>query len=764
MQYGSYFKLVLTERRPLLLILVLITLGALYFYLTLPVVTSTEAIVPKDEKRLFYEEFRQVFGADDALGIAFHSEKLFTPETLRFIEALTKALEEIPEVEDVLSLTNVEDIRGAEGTFVVEPLIGEEIPQEVSRLEWIKERALKNPLIRGNLVSADARATMIVIRPAFHGEDEDLEARLLKAVEKTIEELKARFPEAPELHLAGWPVIDVKMASYMNHDLAIFIPLTYILMAVLLYLFLRRLRAVSGILLVMTLSLIWTMAVLNLVGGAMSPMTAILSPLIMALSLADGVHLTSRFYLSQTTRSPRDTQTHIVEAVRESWKPCLLTSLTTAAGFLSLVTSRIPAIRHFGLSAAAGMMIEFILTFSVLVMLLPWIGRETGKQRSFIHNDSLLQKAASLSELILKGRLIIILLTTGVVVFSLWGASQIKVETNLLEFFKEKSPIREAARFVDAHLGGSETIEISLRAEEPEAFLEPKNLVLLERISSFLARRQAFSKVIGAHDFLKQMNQAFHDDHPQYYRLPETRELIAQYLLLYSGTELNHFLDEDHSWARISARTILHNSSELEKEIEAIKQFVKEKIAPQAQGITIEITGKTYLNTRVIKDIVSSQTQSLTIAGAIVFGFIFLALRSLSLGIIALAPNFLPLITNFGLMGWTGIPLNTSTATISAVAIGIVVDDTIHFLNQYQLLRRTGLSVTKSLTGTFATKGVAVTITSVVLVVAFGILVLSKFVPTVQFGFLSATIMLVAFLADIFLLPAILSYQKERGA
>ncbi len=762
---GFYYQLI-SQRRPLLtLALAVITLAAGYFYLTLPVVTSTEAIVPKDEKRLFYEEFRQVFGADDALGIAFKSERLFSPEILTFIRELTEALEEIPEVEDVLSLTNVEDIRGGQGVFIVEPLVGEEIPTSAQRLAWIKKRALSNPLIRGNLISTDGQATMILVRPAFHGEDEDLEARLLEAVEKKIKEIRARFPGAPRLHLAGWPVIDVKMAAYMNSDLAVFIPLTYVLMALLLYLFLRRIRAVVGILAVMTLSLVWTMAALNLVGGAMSPMTAILSPLIMALSLADGVHLTSRFYLELDrpgAKPQKNFSDLVVKAVGESWRPCLLTSLTTAAGFLSLVTSRIPAIRHFGLAAAAGMIIEFILTFTLLAMLLPWLGQEAARGNSPVRESALVSASQKLTRLaVTRGRWII-LFTLAVVLISLWGASKIRTETNLLEFFREKSPIRVAARFVDQNLGGSETLEISIRAKETEAFLDPENLRFLEDIAAFLKNRPAFSKVVGAHDFLKQMNQAFHEDDPRFYRLPHSRELLAQYLLLYSGTELSHFLDEDRSWARLSARTVVHNSSALEEEIEDLTEFIH-RLEPEKRGLEVRITGKTYLNTQVIKDIVSSQVQSLTMAGGIVFAFIFLALRSLTLGLVAMAPNFLPLVTNFGLMGWAGIPLNTSTATISAVAIGIVVDDTIHFLNQYQMLRRAGLSVDQAILGTLIVKGGAVTVTSVILIVAFGILVTSRFVPTVQFGFLSAMIMLVALLGDIFLLPAILAQKKKGG-
>ncbi len=741
------------------LILAALTALAAWSCLNLPVVTSTDAIIPRDKEWRYYEEFRQQFGADDAVAVAIAAPDIFTPQALAYIRLLTNKFEELEGVDDVLSLSNVEDIIGGEEDFTVEPLLGDEIPKDPKKLNQLRKRAQKNPLILGNLVSRDFKSSLILIRTSYHGEDMDFENRLMKGVENI---LKNNPPPARiSIHVSGWPVMDVKMAQYMNHDLLVFIPTTFVFLCFLVYFFLRSLRATLAIALILDLSLLGAMACLKWVGGALSPMTSILAPLTLALALADGIHLITTYFRIQTQprplaealstkRLPRHVY-DVIQTVSESWQPCFLTSLTTAIGFASLMVSHVPSIRQFGAAAAAAMFIEYFLTFTLLVFLLPWIGRgPKGHPPSRWLISPLVRSYPKWAY----GALTLFLIITGL---SLYEATKIRVDSDIVEYFHHSTPVYKDAIFIDKHLGGIQTIEISLKAEKGD-FLDPDLLSRANQVVNWLKNDPMFSEIVSPVDFFKLMNRAFHNEDPNYFCLPKKRDLLAQYLLLYGGTELEHFMDDSQTWIRISARTPVHSSEKLNKKLQELNRYLKKTFADKY--VKTKLTGKTYLTNRVIDEIVRSQTESLAIAAILIFALMFLILRSVKIGLLSIPPNIFPIIANFGFMGLLNIPLNTATATISAVAIGIAVDDTIHLLVAYQKARRQKNPI-EAVREALEKKGLAAITTSLVLIIGFCVLWASRFIPTVQFGFLCAFVMLWALLADLFLTPALIKLGRR---
>ena len=737
----SYENLVLKRRKLWYLVIFLSVVFFSWQALRLPIVTSTDAIIPRDQEYRFYEEFRQQFGADDAVAVALKARDVFQPPVLRYIRTLTEAFEEIAEIEDVLSLTNVEDVKGGEEEFIVAPLIGEELPESQEEIEAVKKRARQNPLIYGNLVSKDFSSTMLLLRTAYKGEDLDFENRLVKKVHQVLK--KNPPPEGVEIHLSGWPVINVNMASFMNRDLLVFVPTSFTCLCLLVWLFLRSVRAMIAVGILINFSLIGAMATLKLVGGALSPMTAILAPLTMALALADAIHLITTYFKLKSHR--------VEEAIRETWHPCFLTSLTTAIGFGSLLISRIPSIRQFGAAAAGAMFVEYFFTFTFLAFVLPWIAQ--GKKSTGL-SKALVTPLANSYPRWTGGALVIFLLATFV---SLYGIQKIRVDSDVLEFFHPDTRVYQDAVFIDRHLGGVQTIEISLKAEKGD-FLDPKLLKKIDELAQFLEKRPIFSEVITPAEFFKLMNRAFHNEDEAYFRLPRSRELLAQYLLLYGGTELEHFLDPDQTWARVSARTPEHSSEVINQEMEVLRRKLKTLFANEP--VSWRLTGKTYLVNRTAEDIVKSQTESLALAAVLIFGLMFMVLRSLKIGLLSVPPNAFPIMANLGLMGLVGIPLNTATATISAVAIGIAVDDTIHFLVQYERERKKKDPIS-AVKATLERKGLAAITTSLVLIVGFLVLVVSRFIPTVQFGELCALVMVLALAADLFLLPSLIKLGRR---
>ncbi|MDL1967687.1 MAG: MMPL family transporter [Deltaproteobacteria bacterium] len=756
---NKYCDMLFKYPKSILSIIIIITIGCSFLYSKLPVETSVESLIMEnDPDLLFYNAYKEQFGEDEFIVIAFSNPDLFTPYFLKFIQNLTEKLEAIEEVKEVISLTNVENIIGSENDFFVEPLF-EEVPDDAAIIEIIKQKALNNPLINGNILSADANTSLFVIRTQSHPDDETYDARLIKKVEQVLENQQKKFrPE--KFHLAGWLVTDVNMSGYMNKDMAKFMPLTYLFIIGLLFFLLRNFWAVFLSMINVSICLLWTMAVLYMTGGAMSPMTAILPPLIMALTVSDSVHIFTEFL--KNDRSKTGLPLLMRKTIQHLSVPCFLTSLTTAAGFASLYVSDIPPIRHFGLAAAGGMMIEFFLSMTIIPIGIFFVRNSKSLKKTSRQQSRWIYRITSqIARLIPKAKFFICGISILLTVLSIWGALKIKVETNLIEYFRQSSPVYQDAMFVDKKAGGVNTLEISFQGKKTDTFLMPENLKFIEALSHYLRNMPEIEKVTSINDFLKQMNKSWHNENPDYYRLPDSKSMTAQYLLLYGGDDLYNFIDTEYRWARLTARVTEHSSRKLKVYIESLNEFIKENL--NNSGLEIKITGKTYLVNKLVKSIVDSQIESLSLAFLIIFGVLFIVFRSFSIGLLSIIPNTLPILFNLGLMWIVGIPLNTATAIISAVAIGIAVDDTIHFLNQYQLEKKKGSSINKACIASIEKKGVPMITTSLILTGGFGILVLSSFVPTAQFGFLCSAIMLFALISDIVILPAIIMLKKSNA-
>jgi len=685
------------------------------------------------------------------LVIGFNAPDVFSPDILQFIKLQTAKLEALAEVREVISLTNVDEFVGSDNDFIVRPLVGD-FPTDAKEVAVLRQRALSSCLIKDSLLGENGTATLFLLRPQKFSDVGSGKALLVEKVEQVFATRKAQYTDI-KCHIAGWLVTDTNMGSYMNRDLALFVPLTYVVLVVFLWLALRNLWAVLLSLVNVSVCLVWTLALLNLVGGALSPTTSILLPLMMALAVSDSIHLFVDFF--KRDRGSEELSTIIQETLKSLAVPCFLTSLTTAIGFLSLGVSNIPPIRCFGFAAAGGMMFEFDLSMTIVPLGVYLLRHKISLRRpSRLYRSSLPGFLKGLATWVVARRGMILWSSVVIVVISLYGVTLVAVETDLLNYFKKNSPVHQGALFIDKELGGVNTIEISFYADAPDAILKPENLMVLDKVDKFLQSQPIVSQVTSINSFLKEMNKAFYNEAEERYELPASKALAAQYLLLYGGDELENFIDSEYQWARMSARVTAHNSRVVAASIKALRGYVATEFADS--GLEIRVTGKTFLANKLVGNIVDSQVQSLALAFVLIFIVLLLVFRSFRLGVLSLIPNALPIVFNLGLMGYAGIPLNSATAIISAVAIGIAVDDTIHFICHYQSEMKGGLSVSAAVQQTVVFKGSPVIMTSLIMIAVYGLLMLASFVPTVQFGFLSAMIMLFALVGDLVVLPAVL--------
>jgi len=703
----------------------------------------------------FYESFQEIFGNDEFFVIAFQKEDIFTQQNLALLKNITSDLESTDLARDIASLANVDNIIGGEDYFKVEPFLYS-LPETKEELEFLRSQAVGNPLYADNFVSTDSTTAAIVVFAYDRPDDPDYRQRLLWATRNILK----NYEDDVDFYLAGWTVTNYELSQYMQRDLARFIPLTYLLIALVTFLFFRNIRLTLLAVLTISACVGSTMGLSRILGIPINNVTVIIPPLVMALTLTAIVHIFTHMQRSVLDSLPDRFQAlaHVLNSVV---LPCALTTLTTATGFLSLSVSELEPIREFAVLAASGMIFGFFYSFFLLPPLMLFF--EPNKLYSSIHEEQKLSKV--LHKIVTgvnrhKGKIVSV--NIFLVAAALFFAAQIKAETNLVEFFKPKSPERQAIDFVEKNLSGVGILDISVKASARDAFKEPHNLETLQRLEMFILEQPGVDKVTSFNHFIKDMHMSFHNEDPAYYRIPDNRQLISQYLLLYDSNDIDDFINSDFDHARLTVRLGVHSSRDQARIIENIRQHMSLLDNPD---LSFRVTGQSVQDVNTIAALVSGQIYSLSIALVVISLIMFMVFKSLSLGFLSLIPNCFPILLNFGLMGFMGIPLNTATALIAAVAIGIAVDDTIHFLSHYNGERKKGHAVGRAMETTVMIKGRALMSSSAILCVGFGILVLSSFMPVVYFGLLSALIMITAMIGDLIVLPAILMIGRndEKG-
>jgi predicted RND superfamily exporter protein len=703
----------------------------------------------------FYDEFKKAFGNDEFFVIAFEKENIFTTKNLTLIKEITDQVEELDEIRRVRSITNVYNTIGSADYFEVKKFL-EEIPGDKNELERLKKQAIKNPLYVKNFISPDSRTAAIVIFTQDRPDDENYRKRLLEKVNKILDPYRK---QGEKFNVAGWTTTNLSLAEYMKKDVGTFIPITYLVIAVTIYFLFRNIGLTLIALANIAICLGSTMGVFGLTGITLNNVTTIVLPIIMALAVSDTVHIFSHLEKGVLKKFPdkREALTSVLDKV---FVPCFFTALTTAIGFFSFVTSNIPPIKDFAYMGTVGMLFSYVYAFFFvppLLLLLPpekiYVEHKTQKgMTNFLRQ---------INNLIQRHNKAVVCIGILLCVAAIWFTLKIKVETNLIEYFKANSPVRTSIGFVEKRLSGIGSFDVSLQAKEQDAFKDPKNLKVIEDIQNYIKTIKSVDVTTSFCDFIKDMNESFHDENPEYYRIPETKKTISQYLLLYDAEDVEDFINSTYDRTRISVRISEHSSAAQAVLIREVKDYLERF---KYSGLEIRVTGRAVQDVNVISNIVKSQVSSLATTAIPVFIIMTLTLRSIGLGVLSMIPNIFPILLNFGIMGIMGIRLDTSTALIAALALGIAVDDTTHFLYEYKQQRAEKVSIPNAVEHAMLTKGLAMFSTAITMFIGFGVLVLSRFIPTINYGILNALIMVTGSVGDFFFLTAIILLKKGKPA
>ena len=747
--------------------------------------TSIEALLHGDDPtRVAYDQFREQFGRDDRILIAIESPEVFDLAFLEKLRAMHRDIEaEVPQLQDVTSLVNARDTRGAEDELIVGDLL-EDWPSTPTELEAVKQRALANPLYRDLLLSKDGRATTISIETdaysslgigaddlgGFGDEEADAGARpfitgseadqIVLAIESIVDRYRA--PDFV-IHVAGAPILVQSLMKAMRTDMARFTLLAVGAIVVFLYLLFRHVAAAILPLLVVIPSLLTTLSIMAMAGFMIALPTQILPSFLLAVGVGNSVHILAIFY-QQRSRG-EDEESAISFALGHSGLAIVMTSLTTAGGLVSFAAAELAPIAQFGIIAPVGVMIAMVLTvvaLPALISLAP-MGTPQGAggqgpqvtQRWLIRaGDFSIRHAGA------------IVAATGVLLaVSLLGALQIRFSHNPISWFPEENPFRQSSLWIDDHLRGSMSLEVVVDSGEENGLHAPDLLTRMNQMGLHASELQMgdvfVGKTVSVVDVVKEIHQALNENRSEFRTIPADRMLIAQELLLFENStdDLEDFVDPQFRLARITMKVPLVDAVQYAPFLDAIDRDFQRIAGEEAR---VHVTGLMTVVGRTILAVIHTMAKSYIIAFLVITPLMVILIGRLWIGLLSMIPNLAPILLTLGIMGWLGVRLDMFTLLIGSIAIGLAVDDTIHFMHGFRRSYERSGDFQWAVRETLSSTGQAMLFTSLVLATGFFLYTMASMENLFFFGLLTGFTILTAFLADIFLAPALLALVVHR--
>ena len=710
-----------------------------------------------DKRLLAFENLQNTYTKNDnvLMGIAPKDGKVFTRKTLAAIEDITERAWQTPYSLRVDSLSNYQHTESVDDDMSVANLYEEGENLTDDELVRIKKIALNEPLLIHRLISEQAHmsAVNITVEIPPDGDVTKITPEIVKSVRDLKAYINTTYPEL-EVYLTGIVMMNNAFAEASQYDMAHLIPLTFVIILVMVFLLLRSFNGIIASMLVVLFSITTAMGIAGWLGIELSPPVMSVPVIILTLAIADSVHILSTWM--QQMRDGVDKNAAMVESLRINFGPVFLTSITTAIGFLSLNFSDAPPFRDLGNIAGMGVMAAYLFSVTLLpalATLLPSRVKPTSESKNIS-----LKLMSSFSDWVIdKQKLILI----GMSVLAITLIALIpKNELNdiYVEYFDERIEFRTDTDFVVKNMTGIYFVDYSLDTKEAGAISDPKVLAQINKFSEWLRDQPEVIHVNTLSDTFKRLNLNMHGDDKSWYRLPDSRELAAQYLLLYEmslpyGLDLNNQVDIDKKSTRLSV-TLKTIST---KKVLAFEQRVDDWMTTNTPKIKSVGASPTIMFAHIgIKNIKSMLTGT-TIALVLISLILIVALGSWRYGLLSLIPNLVPAGMAFGFWAIIDGEIGLALSVVTAMTLGIVVDDTIHFLSKYMRARREqGLSAENAIRYAFSTVGVALWVTSLALIAGFMVLSTSSFELNAGMGLLTSIVIVFALLADFLLLPPLL--------
>ena len=715
---------------------------------------------PKNPELLAYEALEDTYTKTDNILFVLQpkNKNVFTRETLAIVERLTDASWQIPHAIRVDSITNFQHTEADGDDLTVAGLVDDAEGLSDARLARIKSVVLNEPALVNRLIAADARTTGVLVTLQFPGKDhiKHVPSSVSRA-EQMVAELRAGHPDLT-VGLTGLAAMSNTIVLISKLELQTLVPVMYVLIIAFMLLLLRSVSGTIVTLIVVSLSVATAVGLSAWLGMRMTTASAIAPIIILTLAIADCVHiLLSTFHEIRAGRPKHDA---LVESLRINAQPVFLTSLTTMIGFLSLNFSDAPPFHDLGNVSAMGVFAAWVFAMTVLpalMSMLPLRVRPRAGGRPLVMDrfgDFVVTKRKPLLWGVCGAALLVMAFIPG-----------IELDDRFVKWFDESVPFRVDTDFATANLVGPYSLEFSIASDEAGGIAEPAYLERLEAFSMWLRAQPEVTHVNSFTDVMKRVNKSMHGDDPEWYRLPDERNLAAQYLLLYEmslpyGLDLNSQINVDKSATRLTATLDTIPTRRMRGIAARAESWLAENAPPamraEASGATIMFA---YISDRNIR----SMLRGTALAFVLIAATLIVALRSVRLGLVSLLSNFLPVLIAFGLWAIFVGELGLIASVVTATSLGLIVDDTVHVLSKYNRAKRErGLNVHDSVRFSFSRVGTALWATTVILVAGFTVLGFSSFKINSDLGVLTAITLVAALVVDFLLLPPLLMLMDKE--
>lgn len=701
-----------------------------------------------DPKLKRFEAFERRFGNDETIVIAVESPSgIFDMESAALVKELTEKMWQVPEVIRVDSLANFNWVHASADDIVVEPLFPGTLTPEI--LAHRKQIALTHETLPNYLISKDATVTVIMgrIKPGL--ERPPNAPAITLAARKIVDEAKRGDHR---LFVSGGPPMNFAFQEITQADLQRLIPMALGLAALFLALLIR---SVGGVLLPFIAvfgGVLTAFGFAGWTGLVQTAMSTAVPSILIAIGIAETVHILVTFYDELRRGKPRKVAAHY--ALTKNLLATFLTTLTTAIGFYSFMSANLKPVSTLGLMAGTGTLMSWIIAQLVvggLLFVLPLKAKALPAER-FARTE---RRAGRWVEFIVRRRITIIVVTgvlsAGALVYGLGT----EVNSDPIKYFRSHSPVRQASEFLERTMGNARSFELVVNAGVEDGVKDPAFLAKVDQLQTWIEQQPRITRAVSIIDILKSTHKSLNGDKPEAYRLAADRETIAQELLLYTmglpqGMDVNDRITVASDALRITVLNRLVTSKDAVSTIERVEAYGK------SLGLNVEATGKYYLYQGTNDYVVQSFLTSLWSASILIGIVMMVFLRSVRLGLISMFPNIVPLFAGGALLRFLDQPLDLGTVLVASVSLGISIDDTSHVLANFAYYRRQGMSPNDALREVMARTGPSLLSTNAILITSFASFATATFVPNVYFGILTAFILTMALVADMFFTPALL--------
>ncbi|MEM1380577.1 MAG: efflux RND transporter permease subunit [Pseudomonadota bacterium] len=708
------------------------------------------------------ENAQATFGRPDNIAFVVipDDKNIYTQDTIELIHLITDKSWTLPYVSRVDSLTNFQNTRGEADDLIVEDLVFDPAELTPALIEDVKQAAENEPLINGFVVSRDGEATIVNATVQLPTDVANV-STMAQEVARTIRADVLRQYPGHTIHITGVASLSAAFEEAGVRDSSTLIPAVYAFILVVILVALRSVSAMIGALLVILLATFVGVGVGGLTGVELTPISLAAPTIILTIAVADAIHVISN--IRTKMRQGAEKREAIISATTLNFAPIGITSLTTVVGFLTLNFSDSPPFHHLGNMSAAGIAAAWLLSITFLpaiLMLLPMKFKKAEEGVSASRGEFV----GAVADFVIARPGAVAGSVLGLCAVAIAFIPTMTINDQWSGYFDERLEFRQAIDAADPYFG-SDNVEFILDPGEPGAVTEPKFLETVDAFAAWLrSQDQDVAHVFALSDIMKRVNRNLNGDDPAYYAIPDDRTLASQYLLVYElslpyGLDLNNRVDIDRQSTRITA-------SMKDISTEETKAFIARAEAwwdAYGNGYQLDITGS-----KVLFAFVAQRNIEAVFEGAIyliiaIFVILAVTFRSAKVGLVSLVPNALPLLTAFGVWAILVGVVGFSVAAVGAVAVGLIVDYTVHFLAKYFRARKTdGKSVEDAVRYAFDTAGVAIFLTTVILVAGFSILVTSSFKLNADLGLLTAVAVILAMVINFTLLPAMFLLADRR--